>query len=301
MACAFFITILLCSTIGTISSYPRPVFFLLFSLFVAAGVLLGVTTGYLILEKRLSLRTNTFILSLVVGMGTSVVITSYMFLRENLRSQIARLKDVEIENERLKRIETEARLNSLQSKLNPHFLFNTLNSTAALVYDDPAKAEESIVRLSGLYQKVLSISNQTMICLSEEIELIEDYLELEKLRFDEQLTYAIHCPAALEKRKIPGLLIEPLVENVVKHAQSHADRPIAIDIDIQEKHNGLVITVKDNGPGFEVHKSTYGFGLFSIQERLRLMYKDDYDFDIKTGQGQGTEVIIRVPARENFS
>lgn len=296
-ACAFFCTLLFSFTIEFIYGLPRPLFYSLFTIIVIAGVFLGVMTATLILYGTFSVRTDILIFSTVMGIVTSVVITSYFIIRENLEKKITQLKNAEIENERLKRIEIESRLNSLQSKMNPHFLFNTLNSTAALIYDDPKKAEESIVQLSELYQKVLSVSRQTFIHLSEEIELMKDYLELEKLRFDEQLTYHITCGKELLNIKIPGLLIEPLVENVVKHAQNQSENPAHIDVRIEKKQGSVFIEVKDNGPGFDIQKASFGFGLFSIQERLKLIYRKDYDFDIRSEAQKGTIIKIRLPVK----
>ncbi|UCE04471.1 MAG: histidine kinase [bacterium] len=202
---------------------------------------------------------------------------------------------MEIENERLKRFELEARLSSLQAKPNPYFLFNTLNSTAALIYEDPPKAEKSIVRLSDLYRKIFSISNQNFILLREEIELIEDILELEKLRFDENLSYNIACPEILKDKKLPGLLIESLVENVIKHVYGKTDKKIHIDVDIEEQDNQLYIHVEDNGTGFDMIQADLGFGLYSIQERLRLLFGDNAGFDIDSVLGKGTKVKLMIP------
>lgn len=191
-ACTFFCAILVCNAIGKISQYPRFIYYSLFIFLVVAGILLGVVTASLILRQKIIINKYALMFSLLFGIVSSVVITAYMFLKENLEEKISRIKEVEIENERLKRIELEARMSSLQAKLNPHFLFNTLNSTAALIYENPSKAEESIIQLSDLYRKIFSISNQNFIELEEEIELIKDMLELEKLRFEDNLSYEIY-------------------------------------------------------------------------------------------------------------
>jgi len=294
-ACTFYCAILLCNSIGKISQYPRFIYYSLFIILVVIGVLLGVITASLILKQKIIIHRYALIFSLLFGFVSSVVITAYMFLKDNLEEKISRIKEVEIENERLKRIELEARMSSLQAKLNPHFLFNTLNSTAALIYENPSKAEESIVQLSDLYRKIFSISNQNFIELEEEIELIKDMLELEKLRFEDNLSYQIDCADSLREIMIPGLLIEPLVENVIKHVHGKNQQKIHIDIKIKMDGNKLSICVADNGAGFDVAKADLGFGLYSIQERLRLLFGDEGGMNIDSMVGKGTLVKIWMP------
>ena len=204
---------------------------------VVIRVLLGVITATLILKQKIIINKYVLIFSLLFGIVSSIVITASIFLKDNLEEKISQIKEVELENERLKRIELEARLSSLQAKLNPHFLFNTLNSTAALIYENPTKAEESIVQLFDLYRKIFSISNQNFIELKEEIELIEDMLELETLRFEDDLSYQIDCSKLLLDLKIPDLLIEPVVENVIKHVHGKNQQKIHIDIKIKRVCN----------------------------------------------------------------
>jgi sensor histidine kinase YesM len=299
--CTFFCALLICYSIGRISQYPRPMYYSIFIILVIIGVLLGVVSASLILKQKIILHKHALILSLVFGIVSSITITAYMILKENLEEKISQIKAIELENERLKRIELEARLSSLQAKLNPHFLFNTLNSTAALIYDNPAKAEESIVQLSDLYRKIFSISNENFLTLGEELELIEDMLELEKLRFEDNLSYEIDCPDSLRETKIPGLLIEPLVENVIKHAHGRDNQKVHIEIQINQENDQLSISVADNGAGFEIAKADLGFGLYSIQERLRLLFGDAGGLDIDSTLGKGTLVKIWIPVGDTLN
>ena len=276
---------------------PRFLFFIAFMTMVVVGVVLGVGTAFLIITGKITLNRQVLLFSLVFGLVASAVMTSYEALKFRLEKKITCLKAAELENEQLKRYEAEARMASLQSKLNPHFLFNTLNSLASLVYDDPNKVEKSIIRLSDLYRKVLSYSDQTLITIGEEIELIKDYLGLEKLRFDEQLSYDIDCPDDLKEQKMPGLIIEPLAENVIKHAQEHSQEAIHMTIQVRREQDLIEFTVGDNGPGFDVSKTSFGFGLYSVQERLRLLFHDHQSLDIRSSPGQGTTVTMRFPVR----
>ncbi|MBN2245710.1 MAG: histidine kinase [Candidatus Aminicenantes bacterium] len=296
-SCSFFCTTFLCAMSPAFFKFKRGLYYSVFLLLVAAGIFLGVVTGTLILEGRLFIPKGSLLFSLIVGFLFSAGITAYFYLKDSLAEKISLLKVMEVENERLKRLESETRLRNLQAKLNPHFLFNTLNSIAALVYDDPEKAETSIVKLADLYHKVLDFSSQTLIPMDEELELTRNYLELEKLRFEDRLKFKIGCPEDLKTTQIPGLLIEPLVENAVKYAKPDPGQALEIEVKIEEKEGSIGISVSDNGQGFELDKTAFGFGLFSIQERLRLIYEKNYRFKIQSSKGKGTDVYIQFPLK----
>lgn len=297
LACTLFCSIFLIASFDHIYCLPRAVFLTLFTFLVAAGVLLGVVTGNLILYKQLSLDAQTLAFSFLMGILFSAIFSGYFVLRNRLEQKMLRIKEMELENERLKRIELEARMSDLQAKLNPHFLFNVLNTTAALIYDDPAKAEQSIVRLSSLYRRMLSLSSQTFVPIGEEVELVSDFLELEMLRFSDLLNYRVIVPETLKNEKIPALLIEPLVENVFKHCLEPTRKSLKLEVGIRKDDRYIVISVADNGPGFNVEKTGFGFGLYSVQERLRLLFGDNHTFNISSREGEGTEALIRIPVR----
>ncbi len=296
--CTFFCSLLLDSLYEQISLLSRFLFFLVFTFLSSLGVGIGLITSSLILHGRVNV-TNSYFLVIIIGVVFSGAITLFEVHKSQLEEKIARLKAAELENEQLRRLESEARFNSLQAKLNPHFLFNTLNSLAALVYDDPQMVEKSIVRLSELYRSVLSISNQTFISVEEELALIKDYLELEKLRFQDKMNYSIHYPENANNLKIPGLLIEPLVGNVIKHVIENQKETVNIKISIQVIKDFVHISVSDNGPGFKTSGISSGYGLTSIRERLKLLYGEDYNFDIDIKPGKGTTVSIRIPLKDN--
>jgi sensor histidine kinase YesM len=296
LACSAACTLLLFPLFETILRFRRPVFYVSFAFLVAAGILMGVCAGNLLLSGRLRVNVRVLLFSLLTGLVFSALISASLYFRNRLGQKLVRLKEIELENERLKRLESETRLRDLQAKLNPHFLFNALNSTAALIYDDRERAERSIERLSGLYRRVLSVSSRTLVPLREEMNLIEDYLELERLRFDDKLSYRIDCPEALKNTPVPGFLIEPLVENAVRHGFGPDQRGLRLSVKAEAEPEGrLRLTVEDNGPGFEVETMAAGFGLFSIQERLRLLFGDRASLDIRAEKGRGTEITILLP------
>ena len=292
--CTFFCSIFLQNAYRRISKWPRFLFFFAFMALVVIGVSLGFIAGSFLLEGKWMGNAN-FILALALGLMSSIGVTFYESQKENLEEKIVSLKDVEVENEQLKRLESAARFNSLQAKLNPHFLFNALNSVAELIHEDPDQAEEGVLRLSDMYRRMLSISQQTFIPVREEIELIEDMLELEKHRFGNRLSYRIDCPESLFDEKIPGLLIEPLVENVIKHASGRSEGRIEVLLRLYSDADELVVEVADDGPGFDPETTGYGYGLYSVQERLRLLYGEKMGIDIESGEDRGTRIRLRFP------
>ncbi len=292
-SCSIFISIPLCLLYERLWRIPRTLYYVSFAVIVLLGAFIGTQAAHAALYRSLFVNRPVLLITLLMSFITTSVIVAYRHIQANLEHKISRIREVELENEKLKRYELEARLNSLQTKLNPHFLFNTLNSLAALVYDDPTRAERSIVRLSELYRRVLSVSEKGVTTVADEIALIEDYLELEMQRLDERLIYRLACPEELKDRKIPGLLIEPLVENAIKH--NTTDRLLEIDLEIGEFDGTLLIEVRDNGRGFDPAKTSFGFGLYGIQQRLALMYEDRYEFSIDSSAGAGTHVRIGIP------
>jgi sensor histidine kinase YesM len=142
----------------------------------------------------------------------------------------------------------------------------------------------------------LSISSRTFIPFDEELKLIQDYLELEKLRVEDKLTYRIECPEELRNVQVPGFIIEPLVENAVRHGFGPEGGSLRLSIMAEGEPGGRIrLTVADDGPGFEVATMSAGFGLFSIQERLRLLFGDRASFKINSAKGRGTEITILLP------
>ncbi len=296
--CSFFCASLISVFYDRIARLPKVLFILAFLVLVVAGVLAGILLATFILERRIYIELSTLYISLLFGVVASTVMTINTVLKYNLQEKAVKLRQAETENEHLKRLESEARLAGLQAKLNPHFLFNTLNSLAALVYLDQEKAEKSIVRLSNVYRRILSISQQTFVSLREEIGVIKDYLELEKLRFQSQLEYEIIIPEELQEIPIPGLLLEPLVGNVIKHVLDRRQGTVRIVVSVTKLEEYLSIMVSDNGPGFDPGRMEPGYGLSSLQERLQLLYGERYLFSIDSAPGRGTTVKIGIPLNE---
>lgn len=177
------------------------------------------------------------------------------------------------DNARLELITREARLNNLSAQLNPHFLFNSLNTVKALIADDPKSARRAIDLLSAILRMGLYAEETELTTLEEELRLVEDYLEIEQLRFEERLTYSIRLVDGLQNIRIPRFGIQLLVENAIKHGIGKLMAGGVIVIKVDQINHQLRISVQNPGK-FEPHESLSGVGLKNLKERLFLLYKD---------------------------
>ncbi|MGE5426429.1 MAG: sensor histidine kinase, partial [Methylococcaceae bacterium] len=165
----------------------------------------------------------------------------------------------------------QAELQSLRAKINPHFLYNALNSIASLATTDGRKTEQMALSLSDFFKYAINREQKQLNSLSEELNAVRTYLEIEKVRFGERLNFEIDCPAELLDTQIPQLLIQPLVENAIKHGLSKITDKGFIKISVIKASSQLKIRVYDNGPAFPDGPLS-GFGIQNTQERINLVY-----------------------------
>src|ERR1051326_3131243 len=158
-------------------------------------------------------------IALAITLGFGVVITVYETLIHRLRATELELRTRQLEEERARKLATEAQLSSLESRIHPHFLFNTLNSISALIREDPATAERTLERLAALLRYSLDVNARGLVSLRQELRIVEDYLEIEKTRFGERLRYSIDIPEDLCDFDVPPLALQTLVENSIKRSE----------------------------------------------------------------------------------
>ncbi|BDW80971.1 hypothetical protein MACH24_04090 [Erythrobacter sp. Dej080120_24] len=189
-----------------------------------------------------------------------------------------------------------AELRSLRYQVNPHFLFNTLNSLSALVMTGKAdRAERMIQTISRFYRHSLADEPTSDVYLKDEFDLQRLYLDIEAVRFPERLSCVFDLPPELEKARVPGMILQPLVENSVKYAVSAVSRPITITVSAREEFDRLVVTVSDNGPGVpDAAKHGFGIGLANVRDRLEARFGADIGFSSTPVPG-GYQTEIRIP------
>jgi signal transduction histidine kinase len=189
-----------------------------------------------------------------------------------------------------------AELRSLRYQVNPHFLFNTLNSLSALVMTGKAdRAEKMIQTISRFYRHSLANEPTADVALKDEFDLQKLYLAIEAVRFPTRLVTVFDLPADLEDARVPGMILQPLVENSVKYAVSPVSRPVTITLAAREEFDRLVITVGDDGPGVP-QGTTHGFGigLANVRDRLEARFGPDIGFSSAPVPG-GYCTEIRIP------
>jgi signal transduction histidine kinase len=203
---------------------------------------------------------------------------------------------------------TLARLDMLQSQLEPHMLFNTLANLRALIAADPARAQEMLDHLIAFLRATLAASRQSEHPLSEEFARIDDYLALMRVRMGERLRTSASLPPALAALPVPPLLLQPLVENAIKHGLEPQRGPGELHVEAALDGATLVLRVADTGRGLEAAAQararapavpSSGFGLTQIRERLRTLHGDAARFTLEPRDGGGTlaEIRLPVPAR----
>jgi LytS/YehU family sensor histidine kinase len=184
----------------------------------------------------------------------------------------AQIKEQQLAEERLRQAATEARLSSLESRIHPHFLFNTLNSISALIRENPVEAERMVERLAALLRFSLDSSGARLVPLAQELAIVRAYLEIEKVRFGARLSYRILADPSLDSLQVPPLSVQTLVENSVKFAVSPRREGAEITVRVQQRNGKPAIDVLDNGPGFSLADVKAGHGLDLLQSRLAAQF-----------------------------
>jgi two-component system LytT family sensor kinase len=206
---------------------------------------------------------------------------------------------IELNLEQNQQLLLRARMDALTSQINPHFLFNTLNTLASLVRYDPDMARVVVIKLSNILRQLLR-KHETFVPLREELEFIDDYLDIEVARFGrDKLQIFKDVDAHSLETFVPSMLLQPIIENAIKHGLAPKLEGGEIHIRTRRQDGRLAIEVEDNGLGIpqdrmpQVHSD--GIGISNVQERLRLLYGNDFRMDITSREGQGTRIRIEVP------
>ena len=190
-----------------------------------------------------------------------------------------------------------ARLAALRNQLNPHFLFNTLHAISALVERDPRGVRRMIARLSELLRTTLDEADEPEVPLYREITFIERYLEVMQIRFQGRLEVSIDVDPALRNAPVPNLILQPLVENAIKHGVSRIVGAGSIQLAARREHERLVLSVRDNGPGPGARGTAEGFGLRNTRERLQQLYGAEQSLTLQAAPGGGALAAVSLPLR----
>jgi len=230
-------------------------------------------------------------LLILVVFGTLVSVAAPLKIWNNTR--------IEMNLERHQQLLLRARMDALASQINPHFLFNTLNTVTALIRIDPDTARGVVLKLSNILRRLLR-KHETFVPLREELSFIDDYLDIEVARFGED---NLDIVKEIDERTldtfIPSMLLQPIVENSLKHGLAPKVEGGRIYLRTSNSNGRLHIEIEDNGVGISEEKMPHvyveGIGLSNVRERLRVLYGADFNLDIDSHEGQGTRIKIDVP------
>ena len=233
--------------------------------------------------------------SIVISLGFGLSISTYETLRYKLQAATLELRTKQVEQERAYKLLAEARLSSLESRIHPHFLFNTLNSIAALIPTDPERAEDTVGKLASLLRFSLNAHQSGLVPLSQELKIVRDYLEIEKTRFGSRIRFEIDVPESLDSIKVPPLALQGLVENCVKHVVAQCPQGASIEITGSKDSNRICLEVIDDGPGFSLDAVTPEHGLGNLIARIELLYGAAGQLEVTRRDGK-TAVRLSFPA-----
>ena len=227
-----------------------------------------------------SLKIATF-LTIVAG----GLVTMFETMRGRLEETTLQLRTKELERERALKLATEAKLASLESRIHPHFLFNTLNSISSLIPEDPQRAERLVEQMAALLRFSLDASHAGLVPLSREMKIVTDYLEIERARFGDRLHYRVDISPGAGDASVPPLAVQTLVENSVKYAVAPSRAGGDIRIAGARENGVLRVEVSDDGPSFSLESAPAGHGLDNLKGRLETLF--------------GTQAALTVERREN--
>jgi len=222
---------------------------------------------------------------------------------EESQAQTARyheeLRQKESNEEKLRTLATRSRLDALISQVNPHFLFNALNTLGVMIDENPSEAQRLTSKLARTFRRTLQVSEKEFISLEDELTFIEDYLEIEKARFGERLQ--VVREVSVIDAVIPSFTLQPLIENAIKHGAAPKIGTTTIRIVVAQCDNRLKLQVTDDGMGIPDSKIRNflenGYGLRNLIGRLSILYSSDFSWKLESKFQQGTTVSLELPAR----
>ncbi len=237
---------------------------------------------------------RAWLISGMFAVAFSLLVGGIIYARVFYRQAVSRA----VALERMQAELARAELRALRAQVNPHFLFNTLNTIAALISENPAAAEDVVTRLADVFRHALTASSREHTRLADELEFLRSWLAIERVRFGDRLRVVEDIEPGLDDVPVPGLLFQPLIENAVRYAVAPRAEGGTVSLRVQRDPSGETLTaeISDDGPGFApgVRPSGNGVGLESVRERLRLGGAG-HAFALESAPGSGTRVRVTLP------
>lgn len=274
-------------------NYERVSFILVYYVASLLGMTAGIELSYFILSLSADYIYSFFhpqdmLFSSLVVIVICTISYAYHAQKASLQN---RIRQKELDMMRMSQLKTQAELATLHSKINPHFLYNSLNSIASLIHLDPDKAESMTLKLSKLFRYSINQNQEDLVLVQDEVDTGNTYLDIEKVRFGDRINFRIDVDETLMMAKIPRFLIQPLVENALKHGLKNTAQKGELLIGIHQKDAWVEITIADNGAPFPDELQT-GYGLQSTYDKLSLLYGDNYQISISNEPVKQIRILI---------
>jgi signal transduction histidine kinase len=220
---------------------------------------------------------------------TTLVVAHAVYYYRGLRQR-------EAQTARLTAELAQAQLQALKMQIHPHFLFNTLNSIAALLHKDVEAADRMIARLGDFLRLTLKSSDAPIVDFQQELEFLKCYLDIEHIRFQDRLTVDLDIDPNALTAMVPNLILQPIVENAVKHGVARQTYPGHIVIRARREGERLIMRVEDNGAGLKAKSNGSGIGISNTRARLEQFYGRDFSFQVANSAERGVSVTLDIPA-----
>ena len=258
------------------------------------GAFIGAQVAGMPFSEILRGRPALFLQMLFVGMLFGTVITYFFFSRERISRTEELLQEEQIKRLTLEKKTLETHLKLLQAQIEPHFLFNTLSNILSLLESDPARGRKMLVDLTGYLRASLLRTRNGTTTLGQEMDLVRSYLDIQKVRMGERLRYTIELSGNLDDLPFPPMLVQPLVENAVRHGLEATVEGGDISIRVEESPHLLRLVVSDTGSGLP-ENAGQGIGLGNIRERLEALYNGKGGLILEENQPRGLKATLEIP------
>jgi two-component system, LytTR family, sensor kinase len=247
-------------------------------------------------EEPSALLSQAWFRQVVTSAGVNLPVYTGFVLAWHALAFYRDARDRELRAAQLESRLHQAQLDALRSQLNPHFLFNSLHSIAELVHQDPTLAEQLIVRLGELLRRALESSKNPELTLEQELDFIRGYVEIEQMRLGERLSVTWDVDSGALSARVPGLILQPLVENAIQHGIAPASVPGTLTVRARRRDGFLEIEIHDSGPGLPHSPGArpQGIGIANTRARLQALYGERHGFELQ--QRDGLVVSLRIPA-----
>lgn len=267
---------------------------------VLAAILSGIAAELIRTElPRITISVNVLILFFVAKLNNNIFFYAAIVAVAHVLNYHRQMRERDLRAAQLEAKLAQTQLQILKMQLDPHFLFNTLNAISALIHQDVELADRMIARLGDMLRATLDNANQQEVAFKQEIDFIQPYLEIEKARLGARLTVDLDIDPAAMDAKVPNLILQPLVENAIRHGIAIRPGPGRIRIEATRDKGFFHLAITDTGPGLQMSAPALkGIGLANTRARLEKLYGPNQRLELTNGPGGGLQVAITLPFRE---